>query len=59
MSVERVLFDKCLAELSGLIEATEDRVAVYRLCAACEKERFYLGVGDKAARIGEEEVFIV
>ena len=57
--VERALFDKCLSELSGLIDSTEDTVAVYRLCAACEKERFYLGVGEKAERVGEEDVFIV
>ncbi len=59
MSVERVLFDKCLSELSGLIDPNEDSVAVYQLCALCEKGRRYLGVDDKAARIGEEDVFIV
>ena len=57
--VSRVLFDKCISELSGLIDPTEDNVAIYRLCAACEKERFYLGVGEKAERVGEEGVFIV
>ena len=57
--VDRALFDKCMAALSGLIDPTEDTVAVYRLCAACEKERVYLGTGEKAARVGEEDVFIV
>ena len=57
--VDRVLFDKCISELSGLIDPSEDNVAIYRLCAACEKERFYLGVGENAERVGEEDVFIV
>ena len=58
MLVDTLLFDKCLSELSGLIDATEDTVAVYRLCAPCEKGRFYLGTGEKAERVGEEDVFI-
>ncbi len=58
MLVDRMLFDKCISDLSGLIDPTEDTVAVYRLCATCEKERFYLGVGEKAERVGEEDVFI-
>ena len=59
LPVDLVLFDKCISEISGLIDPTEDTVAVYRLCGACEKERFYLGVGEKAERVGEEDVFIV
>ncbi len=58
MRVDRALFDTCLSALSALIDPTEDTVAVYRLCAACEKERFYLGAGEKAERVGEEDVFI-
>ena len=58
LRVSRTLFDRCLAEVSGLINAAEDSVVVYRLCAACEKERIYLGVGEQVAHIGEEDVFI-
>ena len=58
MLADRTLFDKCLSELSGLIDPAEDTIAVYRLCAACEKDRFYLGTGEKAERVGEEDVFI-
>ncbi len=59
MVVDRALFDRCISELSGLIDPTEDTVAAYRLCAACEKERVYLGLGEQAERVGEEDVFIV
>lgn len=59
LRVDRALFDKCISELSGLIAPDEDNVAIYRLCAACEKERFYLGVGENTERVGEEDVFIV
>ena len=58
LSVNRTLLDQCLAEVSGMINVTEDSVIVYRLCAACEKERVYLGVGEQVAHIGEENVFI-
>ncbi len=59
LPVDRPLLDQCISELSGLINAAEDRVTVYRLCASCESERFYLGVGETAEPIGEEPVFIV
>jgi len=58
LRVERALLDRCLAQVSGLINAAEDSVVAYRLCAACEKERIYLGVGEQVAHIGEEDVFI-
>ena len=58
LRIDRTLLDRCLAEVSGLINATEDSVVIYRLCAACEKERIYLGVGEQVAHIGEEDVFI-
>lgn len=58
LSVNRTLLDQCLTEVAGLINAAEDSVVVYRLCAACEKERVYWGVGEQVAHIGEEEVFI-
>lgn len=58
LPVNRLLLDQCLAEVVGLINAAEDSVIIYRLCAACEKERVYLGVGEQVAHIGEEDVFI-
>ena len=58
LPVNRSLLDKCLAEVSGLIKETEDSVVVYRLCAACEKERVYFGLGTQFTHIGEEDVFI-
>lgn len=58
LPVNRALLDQCLAEVAGLINVAEDSVVVYRLCAACEKERVYLGVGEQVAHIGEEDVFI-
>ena len=58
LSVSRTLLEQCLAEVSGLIDAAEDSLVVYRLCAACEKERVYLGLGEQVAHIGEEDVFI-
>ncbi len=58
LPVNHTLLDQCLAEVSGLINAAEDSVIVYRLCKACEQERVYLGVGEQVAHIGEEEVFI-
>ncbi len=57
--VDRVLFDKCLSELSALIDSTEDNVLACRLCASCEKEQVYMGVSEKTERVGEEDVFIV
>ena len=58
LRIERALLDRCLAEVFGLIDTEEDSVVAYRLCAACEKERIYLGVGEQVAHIGEEDVFI-
>ena len=58
LPVDQVLLDKCMAEVSRQIDAAEDSVIVYRLCAACEKGRIYLGVGEQVAHIGEEDVFI-
>ncbi len=59
LPVDRLLLGACMSELSGLIDSSEDRVAVYRLCASCESERFYLGGGEAIQGIGEEPVFIV
>ena len=58
LSVNHTLLDQCLAQVSSLINVAEDSVVVYRLCAACEKERVYLGLGEQVAHLGEEEVFI-
>ena len=59
LPVDRKLLDKCICQLSGLIDPAEDQVAVYRLCCACEPDRFYLGASETFANIGEEDVFIV
>ena len=59
LPTDRKLLDRCLCELTGLIDPAEDRVAVYGLCSACERERLYFGVSESIANIGEEEVFIV
>ncbi len=58
LPIDRTLLDKCLAEIANLIDADADNIAIYRLCAACTSERFYLGIGAQAERIGEEQVFI-
>ncbi len=58
LPIDRAFLDKCIAELAGLIDADKDNIAVYRLCAACATERFYLGTGEEAMRIGDEKVFI-
>ena len=57
--VDRVLMENCLAEISTLIDLSEDNIAVYRLCGSCERERSYLGVGAVADHVGDETVFIV
>ncbi len=59
LPVDRKLIDRCLNELSSLIDPEDDRVAVYRLCSACEPARLYLGVDETVAHIGEEILFIV
>ena len=59
LPVDRALLDKCIEELSSLIDPAEDSVAVYRLCGPCDAERFYLGLGEAVSAIGEEDVFIV
>lgn len=59
LPVDRNLLDKCIGELSGLIDPAEDHVAVYRLCSTCETERLYLGLSETVSNIGKEDVFIV
>ncbi len=58
LPVDRTLLDKCLVALADLIDPDKDNIAVYRLCTTCASERFYLGTGARAGRIGEEQVFI-
>ena len=59
MVVEPEFMEGCIARISALIERSEDRVAVYRLCGACSRGRSYFGVNASAAGVGEELVFIV
>lgn len=59
LAVDRALMEGCLAEISAIIDRSEDNIAIYRLCGSCERERSYLGVGATADRVGEEAVFIV
>ena len=58
LPMDRTLLDKCLAEVAGLLDEAKDNAAIYRLGSACATERFYLGVGEKAERLGDEQVFI-
>ena len=57
LPVDASLMRDCLRRLEELAHPTEDRVAVYRLCASCDGARRYFGAVEP--RVGEEEVFIV
>ena len=59
LAVDSALMEGCLAEISTLIDRSEDNIAIYRLCGSCERERSYLGVGEVADRVGEETAFVV
>ena len=59
LPVDGALMETCLAELTTLIKRSEDHVAVYQICGACERKRVYLGTGETAERVGEETVFIL
>ena len=59
MVVDPDMMEGCTDRISALVERSEDRVAVYRLCGACSRERSYFGVNASAAGVGEELVFIV
>ena len=50
---------KMVADVTALIDATEDRVHVYPLCAACMKKALFLGRSSTEVRPGDEIVFIV
>ena len=52
------LFDKCMTELTAIVDVREDRVAAYALCAACDGRRRYLGIV-REQDVGTEESFIV
>jgi CRISPR-associated protein Cas2 len=57
-SLDRALFDKLVCEVKSLIDARSDRVTVYRLCAACERQRLALGQAEDAWP-GDQIVFVV
>jgi CRISPR-associated protein Cas2 len=57
-SLDAPLFDKLVCELRSLIEARRDRVTIYRLCAACERQRLALGQAEEAWA-GDQVVFVV
>jgi len=42
-NLDHMLFDKLVSELRSLIDARCDRVTIYRLCAACARQRQALG----------------
>ncbi len=53
------LFDKMVLDLRTLIDAKQDRVAIYALCAACEGRRVDLGLAAAREPPGSETVFVV
>ncbi len=55
----RELIEKCLEMLEAIMDFQEDRLAIYSLCASCNRNAVYLGVSSDIPRTGEEEVFIV
>jgi len=59
LAVDRELLERCIDMVAEEIAPDEDRISFYRLCAACERERLYLGRTDGTDAIGEEDVFIV
>ena len=59
LPINRRLMKACLAQLNEVIDLKEDSFVTYRVCAACDKERLYLGQATSLSSIGSEEVFIV
>ena len=57
--VSRARFEGCLEVLESTINQQEDRLAIYALCASCDRKAIYFGVSSDSPRVGEEEVFIV
>lgn len=56
--LDAALFNSCLSELAKLIDPTEDSIAAYALCAACDDRRVYHGSAE-GRDIGAEKVYIV
>ncbi len=52
------LIRECKDQLKDRIDTSEDRVAIYMLCAGCDNRREYFGHSDDDMSIGEEHVFI-
>ncbi len=59
LPVDRKLGDAAVAEATAHLDPGSDRLAVYRLCAACDGERVYVGGPPGGPGIGDEDVFIV
>jgi CRISPR-associated protein Cas2 len=57
-NLEPGLFDKLVSEIKSLIDARSDRVAIYRLCAACERQRLALGQAEDVWP-GDQIVYVV
>ena len=53
------IFRDCLEELTECINSKEDRLAIYSLCASCDRNTIYIGVSSDAPRTGEEPIFLV
>jgi CRISPR-associated protein Cas2 len=58
MVLDRRLFDNLVADLTALIDPSEDRVIVYPICAACLKKAVFLGLSADEVRPGDEIAFI-
>ena len=56
--LDRTLLDGMVVRLGGLIEATEDRVAIYPLCSACDGRRVDLGLSISTPRPGQIKAII-
>ena len=59
LPIDRQFMLECITELKAVINRKEDSVVAYRVCAACDRVRLYLGAAAAMSGIGAEEVFIV
>ena len=59
MVLDHRLFDNLAADLTALVEPSQDRVIIYPICAACQKKAVFLGLAELETRPGDEIVFIV
>ncbi len=53
------IFQICLKKVKQSIDQKNDQIAVYKLCASCNRKALYLGVASDSCRIGEETIFVV